>query len=143
MCHTHQRDLDIHTSAEILIQVPPSLATMTIFFQGLPDSQALFTYICVCEAAKTFIKRVLGVAASMGKNQQHKAMQRSRHGSGEEGGADQSNEEGRDVSFHTPAWHAARLAALTVERVSYEDWKKQKKDEEAARQAHFLFTALL
>lgn len=71
----------------------------------------------------------------MGKNQQHKQMQRSRHGAGEDGAADQGGEEGTDVSFHTPAWHAARLAALTVERVPYEDWKKQRKEEEIARQA--------
>ena len=72
----------------------------------------------------------------MGKNQQHKQMQRSRHGN-EEGGTDQAaaalGDEGADVSFHTPAWHAARIAALTVERVPYEDWKKKQKAEEAAR----------
>ena len=75
----------------------------------------------------------------MGKNQQHKQMQRSRHGDGE-GGADPAaaaalGDEGADVSFHTPAWHAARIAALTVERVPYEDWKKKQKAEEAARHA--------
>ena len=72
----------------------------------------------------------------MGKNQQHKQAQRSRHGAEEGGTAEQPSEEGADVSFHTPAWHAARLAALTVERVPYEDWKKKQKEEEAARQAH-------
>lgn len=71
----------------------------------------------------------------MGKNQQHKQMQRTRHGAGEEGGTEASLDEGADVSFHTPAWHAARIAALTVERMPYEDWKKKQKEEEAARQA--------
>ena len=72
----------------------------------------------------------------MGKNQGHKQMQRTRHPTGEDGAAAEvPSEEGADVSFHTPAWHAARLAALTVERVPYEDWKKKQKEEEAARQA--------
>lgn len=35
-----------------------------------------------------------------------------------------------DVSFHSPEWHAARIAALTTERVSWEDFKKKQKDEE-------------
>ena len=72
----------------------------------------------------------------MGKNQGHKQMQKGRHPGGEEGAAEIPSEEGADVSFHTPAWHAARLAALTVERVPYEDWKRQRKDEEAARQGN-------
>ena len=70
----------------------------------------------------------------MGKNQGHKEMQRTRHPTGEDGAVEQPSEDGVDVSFHTPAWHAARLAALTVERVPYEDWKKKQKEEEAARQ---------
>ncbi|KAK9804515.1 hypothetical protein WJX73_002307 [Symbiochloris irregularis] len=73
----------------------------------------------------------------MGKNQQHKAMQRGRHGSddADPAAAAAAGEEGADVSFHTPAWHAARIAALTVERVPYEDWKKKQKEEAATRQA--------
>lgn len=35
-----------------------------------------------------------------------------------------------DVSFHSPEWHAARIAALTTERVSWEDFKKKQKDDE-------------
>jgi hypothetical protein len=72
---------------------------------------------------------------TMGKNQQHKAMQRSRHSGPAEGeevpGAVSTDV---DVSYHTPEWHAARIAALTVERIPYEDWKKKQK-EEAERQA--------
>lgn len=34
-----------------------------------------------------------------------------------------------DVSFHSPEWHAARIAALTTERMSWEDFKKKQKDE--------------
>ena len=33
-----------------------------------------------------------------------------------------------DVTYHTPAWHAARLAGLTKERVTWEEFKKQQKD---------------
>ena len=41
-----------------------------------------------------------------------------------------------DVTYHTPAWHAARLAALTTERVSWEDFKaKQKLDAASAAAA--------
>jgi hypothetical protein len=45
--------------------------------------------------------------SSMGKNQTHKSMQRSR---GPEDGAPETGvqEEGADVSFHTAEWHAAR-----------------------------------
>ena len=37
-----------------------------------------------------------------------------------------------DVTYHTPAWHAARLAALTRERPSYEEFKAQQKAAAAA-----------
>lgn len=53
----------------------------------------------------------------MGKNQTHKMSQMSKHssrGDGEAGGGDGAY--GVDVSYHTAEWHAARLAALTVER---------------------------
>lgn len=69
----------------------------------------------------------------MGKNQGHKQMQRARHGAGEgpEGQMappDVSVYDGADVSFHTPEWHAARIAALQTERLSWEDWKKKQKE---------------
>ena len=44
----------------------------------------------------------------MGKNQQHKAAQRSRHGGGDGDAPDLASGDGVDVSFHTPEWHAAR-----------------------------------
>lgn len=43
----------------------------------------------------------------MGKNQQHKAMQRGK-GSEEDGPPGVPDEPGADVSFHTAEWHAAR-----------------------------------
>ena len=96
----------------------------------------------------------------MGKNQQHKAAQRSRHGGGDGDAPDLASGDGVDVSFHTPEWHAARcsatpvsrlkadaaaamqlptslccppcrLEALTTERMSWEDWKKKQKEEAA------------
>jgi hypothetical protein len=42
---------------------------------------------------------------------------------------------GVDASFHTAEWHAARIAALTTERMSWEDWKKKQKDEAQAAEA--------
>lgn len=74
----------------------------------------------------------------MGKNQTHKSMQMAKHAS--RGGAGGAGEEpdsryaGVDASFHTAEWHAARLAALQMERPSWDDWKKQQ-DEAAAREA--------
>mmetsp|Transcript_4168 Transcript_4168/g.12060 ORF Transcript_4168/g.12060 Transcript_4168/m.12060 type:complete len:193 (-) Transcript_4168:2066-2644(-) len=68
----------------------------------------------------------------MGKNQQHKAAQQARHGGGandEQPPVDQGDGT-VDVSFHSPEWHAARIAALTTERVSWEDFKKKQKDDE-------------
>ena len=44
-------------------------------------------------------------------------MQDSRHGSRGEGEQEDINTgDGVDVSFHSSAWHEARIAALTVER---------------------------
>ena len=40
-----------------------------------------------------------------------------------------------DASFHTAEWHAARIAALTSERMSWEDWKKQQKEEAQSAEA--------
>lgn len=68
----------------------------------------------------------------MGKNQQHKARQQARvHQAdpveGEHGG---SGVDGVDASFHSAQWHEARVAALQVERPSWESWRlKQKEDE--------------
>ena len=71
----------------------------------------------------------------MGKNQQHKQAQRSRHGDEEGGGGGTGDGEfGTDVSYHTAEWHAARIAALQVERMPYDEWKKKQKEEAAARQ---------
>lgn len=69
----------------------------------------------------------------MGKNQTHKALSQSKHSGGGGGGGDAeglARGEGVDASFHTAEWHAARLAALQVERPSWEDWKQKQKDEE-------------
>lgn len=47
----------------------------------------------------------------MGKNQQHKAMQKGR---GEEGDPTETLEEGGvDVSFHSAEWHAARYEQIS------------------------------
>ena len=73
----------------------------------------------------------------MGKNAAHKSMQRARHvGGAEDGAVDPGAGDGTvDASFHTPEWHAARIAALTTERMSWEDWKKKQKDDAAAEAA--------
>lgn len=56
----------------------------------------------------------------MGKNQAHKALQASRHSSRADGEAGELNAgDGVDVSFHSSAWHEARIAALSVERPRY------------------------
>ena len=69
----------------------------------------------------------------MGKNQQHKALQASKRGGGGGGGPEDQDPRyhGHDASFHTAEWHAARLAALQVERPSWETWKQQQKAAEA------------
>ncbi|BDA43440.1 hypothetical protein COCOBI_04-4520 [Coccomyxa sp. Obi] len=75
----------------------------------------------------------------MGKNQGHKQQQRSRHTGAEEGAPDLGTGEfGVDASFHTAEWHAARIAALTTERMSWEEWKKKQKDEAMAAEAQAL-----
>ncbi|KAK9828902.1 hypothetical protein WJX72_002680 [[Myrmecia] bisecta] len=67
----------------------------------------------------------------MGKNQGHKQLQRTRH-TGAEGAPELDAGDGlADVSFHSPEWHAARIAALTTERMSWEDWKKKQKEDAA------------
>ncbi|XP_057546811.1 uncharacterized protein LOC130825547 isoform X2 [Amaranthus tricolor] len=65
----------------------------------------------------------------MGKNQAYKAMQRSRVGSSN--AAPEEIEDGLvDGSFHTPEWHAARLASLsTTHTVTWEEFKKKQKED--------------
>ena len=48
-----------------------------------------------------------------------------------------------DASFHTAEWHAARIAALTTERMSWEDWKKQQKEEAQTAEAMVRASTLL
>ena len=38
-----------------------------------------------------------------------------------------SGEFGVDASFHSAEWHAARIAALTTERLTWDEWKEQQK----------------
>lgn len=66
----------------------------------------------------------------MGKNQQHKAQQRSRHAG--DGDDLPTGDTTVDVSFHTPEWHAARVAALTAERKTWEEWKLEQKQKASA-----------
>ncbi|KAE9613569.1 hypothetical protein Lal_00016012 [Lupinus albus] len=66
----------------------------------------------------------------MGKNQAYKAMQRARVGGGA-AGPDEVEDGMVDGSFHSPAWHAARLANLnTSHTVTWEEFKKKQKEEE-------------
>lgn len=41
-----------------------------------------------------------------------------------------------DVSYHSKAWHAARIAQLSAERPNYDDWKEKRDaaDRQAARE---------
>ncbi|KAK8663604.1 hypothetical protein V6N13_083413 [Hibiscus sabdariffa] len=65
----------------------------------------------------------------MGKNQTYKAMQRARLGSSSAG--PEEIEDGMvDGSFHSPEWHAARLASLkTSHTVTWEEFKKKQKED--------------
>ncbi|KAL9686471.1 hypothetical protein QQ045_023931 [Rhodiola kirilowii] len=66
----------------------------------------------------------------MGKNQAYKAMQMSRLGSAS-GGPDEVEDGMVDGSFHSPEWHAARLASLkTSHTVTWEEYKKKQKEDE-------------
>ena len=65
----------------------------------------------------------------MGKNKTHEALKQSKRSGGGGGGEDAGLHLGVDASFHTAAWHEARLAALEVERPTYEDWRKKQKEE--------------
>ncbi|XP_050237947.1 uncharacterized protein LOC126687427 [Mercurialis annua] len=71
----------------------------------------------------------------MGKNQAYKAMQRARLGSSSAG--PEEVEDGMvDGSFHSPAWHAARLASLnTSHTVTWEEFKKKQKEDELKKGA--------
>ncbi|XP_057957028.1 uncharacterized protein LOC131150360 [Malania oleifera] len=66
----------------------------------------------------------------MGKNQAYKAMQRARLGSSSAG--PEEIEDGMvDGSFHSPAWHAARLASLnTSHTITWEEFKRKQKEDE-------------
>ncbi|KAF9663068.1 hypothetical protein SADUNF_Sadunf17G0000100 [Salix dunnii] len=66
----------------------------------------------------------------MGKNQAYKAMQRSRLGTSSSG--PEEIEDGMvDGSFHSPEWHAARLASLNKSHtVTWEEFKKKQKEDE-------------
>lgn len=69
----------------------------------------------------------------MGKNQAYKAMQRARLGSSS-GGPDEVDDGMVDGSFHTPEWHAARLASLkTSHTVTWEEFKQKQKEEEVRK----------
>ncbi|CAD5326292.1 unnamed protein product [Arabidopsis thaliana] len=66
----------------------------------------------------------------MGKNQAYKAMQRSRVGSSS-AQPDEVEDGMVDGSFHTPEWHAARLASLkTTHTITWEEYKQKQKEEE-------------
>ncbi|CAL5391495.1 unnamed protein product [Camellia sinensis] len=70
----------------------------------------------------------------MGKNQQYKAMQRARLGASSTG-HDEIEDGMRlsqvDGSFHSPEWHAARLASLeTSHTVTWEEFKRKQKEDE-------------
>lgn len=67
-------------------------------------------------------------------------------GGGGGGGGDAEAETGHagvDASWHSSEWHAARLAALQVERPMWEDWKQKQKEEEAKYAYHFRFPQAL
>ncbi|KAL2459890.1 hypothetical protein Fot_40892 [Forsythia ovata] len=69
----------------------------------------------------------------MGKNQAYKAMQRARLGSSS-AGPDEVEDGMVDGSFHSPEWHAARLASLkTSHTVTWEEYKRKQKEEEVRK----------
>lgn len=67
----------------------------------------------------------------MGKNQQHAARQEARKSRMEVVDDETGGTHDVDASFHTAEWHAARLAALQVERPSWEEWQKKRRVQEA------------
>lgn len=50
---------------------------------------------------------------------------------GEEAPGADAVDYGVDVSFHTPEWHAARVAALNTERMSWEEFKQKAAEKQA------------
>ncbi|XP_030938725.1 protein FAM133-like isoform X1 [Quercus lobata] len=68
----------------------------------------------------------------MGKNQAYKAMQRARLGSSSAGPDEVEDGMSQvDGSFHSPEWHAARLASLkTSHTITWEEYKKKQKEDE-------------
>ncbi|WOL14315.1 hypothetical protein Cni_G23095 [Canna indica] len=69
----------------------------------------------------------------MGKNQAYKAMQRARLGSSS-AGPEEVEDGMTDGSFHSPEWHAARLASLnTSHTITWEEFKKKQKEDELRR----------
>ncbi|XP_078433313.1 stress response protein isoform X1 [Wolffia australiana] len=69
----------------------------------------------------------------MGKNQAYKAMQRARVGSST-GGPEDGDEGMTDGSFHSPEWHAARLASLrTSHTITWEEYKRKQREDEAKK----------
>ncbi|KAA8532153.1 hypothetical protein F0562_006705 [Nyssa sinensis] len=66
----------------------------------------------------------------MGKNQAYKAMQKARLGSSS-AGPDEIEDGMVDGSFHSPEWHAARLASLkTSHTITWEEFKRKQKEDE-------------
>lgn len=67
----------------------------------------------------------------MGKNQAYKAMQRAKMATQSGPGGTEDVEDGMmDGSFHSPEWHAARLASLqTSHTITWEEYKRRQKDE--------------
>eukprot|EP00850_Spirogloea_muscicola_P005688 SM000026S08937 [mRNA] locus=s26:648909:650374:+ [translate_table: standard] len=69
----------------------------------------------------------------MGKNQQYKQAQRAKmaaHSAGTAPGEEEVNDGFTDGSFHSPEWHAARLASLqTSSTLTWEEWKAKQKEE--------------
>lgn len=73
----------------------------------------------------------------MGKNQQYKQQQRAKAASHASAGPnDEGSTDGMvDGTFHSPEWHAARLASLqTSSTVTWEEWKAQRKEEARKQQ---------
>ncbi|THU46660.1 hypothetical protein C4D60_Mb09t07250 [Musa balbisiana] len=69
----------------------------------------------------------------MGKNQAYKAMQRARLGSSS-AGPEEIEDGMTDGSFHSPEWHAARLASLkTSHTITWEEFKRKQKEDELRR----------
>ncbi|KAJ4969164.1 hypothetical protein NE237_015865 [Protea cynaroides] len=69
------------------------------------------------------------VSSKMGKNQAYKAMQKARLGSSSS--VNEEIDDGMvDGSFHSPEWHAARLASLkTSHTITWEEFKKKQKED--------------